>query len=94
MAYKLAVSKQVAKFLDKSDKKLRAKIITTFELLAQEPFSENLDAKPLVNRQGHFRLRISKFRFLYEITDSELFMFIKPIVVAMCINKPPYTFKK
>ena len=76
MAYKLAVSKQVAKFLDKSDKKLRTKIMTTFDLLAQEPFSESLDAKPLVNKQGHFRLRISKYRFLYEVTDSELFIYV------------------
>ena len=66
----------MAKFLDKSDKKLRTKIITIFELLAEEPFSENLDAKPLVNKQGHFRLRISKYRFLYEITDSELFIYV------------------
>jgi len=76
MAYKLAVSKQVAKFLDKSDKKLRIKIITTLELLAEAPFSKKLDAKPLVNKQGHFRLRISKYRFLYEITDSELFIYV------------------
>lgn len=76
MAYKLEVSKQVAKFLDKSDKKLRTKIMTTLDLLAQEPFSEKLDAKPLVNKQGHFRLCISKYRFLYEITDSELFIYV------------------
>jgi mRNA-degrading endonuclease RelE of RelBE toxin-antitoxin system len=58
MAYKLTVSKQVAKFLDKSDKKLTTKIMMALDLLAQEPFSEKLDAKLLVNKQGHFRLRI------------------------------------
>lgn len=76
MAYKLEVSKQVAKFLAKSEKKLSVKIITSFELLAQAPLSSSLDVKALVNKKGHFRLRIGKYRFLYEITEEELFIYV------------------
>ena len=42
MVYRLEISKQVAKFLDKSEANLKVKIITTFELLAQEPFPLSL----------------------------------------------------
>lgn len=34
MVYKLEVSKQVAKFLDKTEDKLKLKIITAFEQLS------------------------------------------------------------
>ncbi len=76
MAYKLHISKQVVKFLDKTEQKLRAKIINTFELLSEEPFAERFDAKPLTNNKGHFRLRIGKYRFLYEIVENELFIYV------------------
>lgn len=76
MAYKLQVSKQVAKFLDKTEHGLRIKIISTFELLSEEPFSSHLDLKPMTNKKGHFRLRISKYRFLYELNEMELFIYV------------------
>jgi mRNA interferase RelE/StbE len=76
MAYKLDVSKQVAKFLDKSEPRLRIKIITAFEQLSKDPRSASLDTKAMINKKGHFRLRIGKYRFLYEIIDTELFIYV------------------
>jgi mRNA interferase RelE/StbE len=76
MAYKLDVSKQVAKFLDKSEQRLRIKIITVFEQLSKDPRSASLDTKAMINKKGHFRLRIGKYRFLYEIIDAELSIYV------------------
>jgi mRNA interferase RelE/StbE len=76
MAYKLEFSKQVIKFLDKSDHQLKIKIITAFEQLSNNPRSESLDIKAMINKKGHFRLRIGKYRFLYEITNTELFIYV------------------
>lgn len=76
MAYKLNVSKQVAKFLDKSEHRLRIKVIAAFEQLSQDPRSASLDTKTMINKKGHFRLRIGKYRFLYEIIDAELFIYV------------------
>ena len=76
MAYKLDVSKQVAKFLDKSEHRLRIKVIAAFEQLSKDPRSASLDTKAMINKKGHFRLRIGKYRFLYEITDAELFIYV------------------
>lgn len=76
MAYKLELSKQVVKFLDKSEYQLKIKIITAFEQLSNNPRSSNLDIKAMINKKGHFRLRIGKYRFLYEMTDTELFIYV------------------
>lgn len=76
MVYKLDVSKQVVKFLDKSEHRLRIKVITAFEQLCKDPRSASLDTKAMINKKGHFRLRIGKYRFLYEIIDAELFIYV------------------
>ncbi|MSP27503.1 MAG: type II toxin-antitoxin system RelE/ParE family toxin [Methylococcales bacterium] len=76
MAYKLEFSKQVVKFLDKSEHQLKIKIIMVFEQLSNNPRSSNLDIKAMINKKGHFRLRIGKYRFLYEMTDTELFIYV------------------
>jgi mRNA interferase RelE/StbE len=75
MDYKLHVSKQVLKFLDKTETKFRVKIINAFDLLVKNPYTKDLDIKPLQNKKGHFRLRLGKYRFLYEISESELLIY-------------------
>lgn len=76
MLYNLHISKQVEKFLEKTELKLRTKIIQAFETVARNPFSADLDIKPLINKKGHFRLRIGKYRFLYEIINNELLIYV------------------
>ena len=76
MAYKLEFSKQVVKFLDKAEHPLKIKIITAFEQLSNNPYSSSLDIKAMINKKGHFRLLIGKYRFLYEMTDAELFIYV------------------
>ncbi|MFZ2727465.1 MAG: type II toxin-antitoxin system RelE/ParE family toxin [Methylococcaceae bacterium] len=76
MAYKLNIAKQVVKFLDKTDANLRIRIINAFELLTKEPYSVQLDVKPMANKKSHFRLRVGEYRFLYEINKTEVFIYV------------------
>ena len=41
-----------------------------------DPFSNDLDIKPLRGTDNNFRLRISKYRFLYAIKDNELCIYL------------------
>lgn len=59
-----------------SELRLRIKIITAFEQLSKDRRSVSLDTKVVINKKGHFRLRIGKYRFLYEIIDAELFIYV------------------
>ena len=72
--YKAKYSKQVKKFLVKCDKHIFAQFEKRLELLLQNPKHEQLDIKKLKN-QPCYRLRIGKYRFLYEITQEELLIY-------------------
>ena len=41
-------------------------------MLSLNPYNTNLDIVPLKNKSNHYRLRIGKYRFLYEIKNKEL----------------------
>ena len=72
--YNIQVSKQVDKFLEKH-RDIAKKFIVALEKLGISPFSNNLDIKPLKWKSDHFRLRIWKYRFLYEIINDEVFIY-------------------
>ena len=59
-----------------SELRLRIKIITAFEQLSKDRRSVSLGTKVVINKKGHFRLLIGKYRFLYEIIDAELFIYV------------------
>jgi len=71
--YEIKLSKQIRKFLEKHKWKW---IISSFRnaiiILYENPYSEDLDLKPIRWLHNNFRLRIWKYRFLYEIKDFEL----------------------
>lgn len=71
--YKIIVEKKVLKFLDKHKWE---KIITLFysalKILQKNPYHKILDIKILSWTQNKYRLRISKYRFIYEIIDGKL----------------------
>lgn len=73
--YNVRFAKDVVKFLRKSGKKFQAKVISSFEILSQNPFDSPLNVKTLINRRGHFRLRIGNCRFLYEVKDEVLLIY-------------------
>lgn len=71
MSYAIKYAKQVEKFLDKH-KDSQPKIISALEQIAQNPFENNLDIKPLQGESHKYRLRIGKYRLLYEIIKSQI----------------------
>jgi mRNA interferase RelE/StbE len=83
--YEIRFSKDVVKFIKKSQTSYQKNYINAFEIISLNPLDSSLDIKPLVNKKNHFRLRIGKYRFLYEIiSDQHLFIFIKLIHVVRC----------
>lgn len=74
--YRLETSKDVDKFLEKAVPKLRNRVLEVFEELCRDPFSNAVDTKSMVNKKGHFRLRIGKYRFLYTIIEDEILIYV------------------
>jgi len=71
--YKVILEKQVQKFLEKH--KWEA-LISQFEqallVLTDDPYENDLDIKILIGLPNSYRLRIWKYRFLYEIIEDTI----------------------
>lgn len=74
MKYEVVFSKDFKKFLLKH-KQIQKKVIKAFEILALDPFDNALDVKKIVNKPNHYRLRLGKYRFLYEIKQKEILIY-------------------
>ena len=74
--YSLSVSKDVKKFIASRDSKTRRKIINALEDLSKDPSENTLDIKPMQGMTNHFRLRIGKYRFLYEIKNDSILIYV------------------
>jgi len=76
--YKIILHKRVIKFINSRNKKEKQIIKEKFELLANNPYPTNqkLDLKKLKNRYG-FRLRVNNYRFIYDIVDDDLIIYIE-----------------
>ena len=73
--YLLSVSKDVKKFIASRDAKTRQKIISTLESLAEDPFGNQLDIKPMQGMENHYRLRVGKYRLLYEVMEERILVY-------------------
>lgn len=62
--------KPAVKFLKTADKKLSVKILKGIEGLTREP--PEGDIKSLQGRENELRLRIGKYRIIYEHEDNNL----------------------
>ena len=74
MNFDIKYSRAVKKFLHKH-RDLAPKIIDCLEQIAQNPYSNTLDIKKLQHTTNCFRLRIGKYRILYEIRDEEILIY-------------------
>ena len=74
MSYRLEYHKNFTKFLDKH-KDIRAKVLQSFELIAQNPYENNLDISKLQGEMNKYRLRLGKYRFLYEIIETQILIY-------------------
>ncbi|MDK9694093.1 MAG: type II toxin-antitoxin system mRNA interferase toxin, RelE/StbE family [Sulfurimonas sp.] len=70
--YRLISKKSVIKFIEKRVPKEKFIIEEKLKLLKLNPYPNNfLDIKKLSNSE-YYRLRISHYRFIYEIIEDEL----------------------
>jgi len=71
--YRIILEKNVQKFLKKHKWE---KLIHSFEsflrILALNPYENNLDIKIIVGLPNTYRIRIWKYRFLYEIIEEKI----------------------
>lgn len=74
MNYSLEYSKEVKKFLQKHSD-LAPKVIDALEQITQNPYSNTQDIAKIQGMQNHYRLRISKYRILYEIKEKEILIY-------------------
>ena len=76
--YKIILHKKVIKFINSRTPKEKKNIKSKFEQLQQNPYPSNsqIDLKKLQNRDG-FRLRVGNYRFIYDIVDNELVIYIE-----------------
>ncbi|EAJ3733339.1 type II toxin-antitoxin system RelE/ParE family toxin [Campylobacter upsaliensis] len=74
MPYNIEYRKDFIKFL-KKHQDIQAKVFESFETIAQNPYEAKLDIKKLQGKANHYRLRIGKYRFLYEVLESEILIY-------------------
>jgi len=71
--YKISYHKRVIKFLEKQDLKFRNQVLNIFDKISADPYACEFDIKPLkITTKNSYRLRVGKYRFIYEIVDSHL----------------------
>lgn len=72
-SYKLDIKKAVEKFLEKH-LDIKDKILTTLKLIAADP-EKNMrlfDVKSITGKENHYRLRVNKYRIIFEKQEEEL----------------------
>ena len=75
MIYTIKTHKSVDKFLS-SHRDVARTFVEKFTLIAQDPTTILCDIKPLRGKSNQYRLRIGKYRFLYEIKDDQIQIWI------------------
>ncbi len=71
--YNIKLQKKVLKFLEKHKWEKIIEIFTTYlKILQNNPYNNRLDIQLLKWNKKQYRLRIWKYRFIYEIIDNEL----------------------
>lgn len=71
--YKILLEKNVQKFLEKHKwEDIISKFSTSIRILALDPYDNNLDIKIIIWLPNTYRLRILKYRFLYEILEEKI----------------------
>lgn len=62
--------------MEKREKKFLQNFLDEIERISQNPFENSCDIKPLTNQKDHYRLRIGKYRFLYEVRKNEILVYV------------------
>lgn len=73
--YEVKISKTVYKFIKSKPLKFREVIFEAFDKIAADPFDNSLDIKKMKNKENHYRLRLGKYRILFEIFKEEILVY-------------------
>ena len=68
------MSKSVTKFLSKHEDIARV-FYQKIKILHENIYTQQLDINALTWQKNHYRIRIWKYRFLYEINDKEILIY-------------------
>lgn len=74
--YRFTAHKNVQKFLDMRDDAFLLLFRKKVGHMIENPFDTTLDIKPLSWKKGHYRLRIWKYRFLFEIKRDVVLIYM------------------
>ncbi|NOZ91048.1 MAG: type II toxin-antitoxin system RelE/ParE family toxin [Epsilonproteobacteria bacterium] len=76
--YSIILRKKVIKFINSRTPKDKNRIKAKFLELENNPYptNEKADIKKLQGRIG-FRLRVGSYRFIYEVVDTELIIYME-----------------
>ena len=72
--FTVKISKRVQKFLRKHPS-IAVKFIAALDQLENNPYQTHLDIKKLLGQKNKYRLRIGKYRFLYEINNQKIYLY-------------------
>lgn len=71
--YKINLEKNVMKFLEKYKwEKIIHLFTEKLKIISNNPYENNLDIKAFKWTENTYRLRIWKYRFVYEIIENEI----------------------
>lgn len=74
--YEILLDKRVQKFLSKADEHIIRLFRSKIEIMQHNPLSEQLDIKKYSEWwPNNYRLRIGKYRFLFEIIDHKVLIY-------------------
>ena len=85
MRYKIYLTGKARKKLDSLNQKSRRMILDTLSFLRDYGFSRRLDIKKLKGFKNHYRLRVGKYRVLFELEKPD-----KIIIYAILPRKKAY----
>ena len=85
MRYKIYLTGKARKKLDSLNQKSRRMILDTLSFLRDYGFSRRLDIKKLKGFKNHYRLRVGKYRILFELEKPD-----KIIIYAILPRKKAY----
>lgn len=61
------------------DRPMQIRITVALDRLAVNPYDEMLDVVPMVGRENEKRLRVGKYRIIFEVFDGQLLVYVMEI---------------
>jgi len=66
-SYRVLLERRAQRQLDKLDEDTRSRILEALRILRENGFSSRLDLRKLKGYRDHYRLRVGRYRVLFEL---------------------------